>query len=236
LETTVVPSPVSLLTDDFPTLGMAAPASTSTSSSPFSSDQSRPRENSGDSANELTREGSTHTSSESGESSQSDTTAFIPPAKEFTKAYVYKTAKRARVRVDKTSDSEEVGILKADEYVHIVSVEGKKGRIVHPLNGWVSLRKNKKPILNQVFVNFESPTVILRNLDSSMKKEKDVMNFLRSQDCRPTRCIWQKKDDFVTVFFTKHKDASKLVRGKFICNDTQLKAEWADCYAKTVKL
>ena len=111
-----------------------------------------------------------------------------------------------------------VGLLKffgwdAGKYVHIVFVEGKKGRIVEPLNGWVSMRKNKKAILTQVFNNFEAPTVILSNLDSSLTREKDVLNFLRKQDCRPTRCIWQKKDDFVTVFFTKHKDASKLVRG-----------------------
>jgi hypothetical protein len=144
--------------------------------------------------------------------------------------------KRARVRVDKTSTSDEVGILDAGQYVHIVFVEGKKGRIVEPLNGWVSLRKNKKAILTQVFNNFEAPTVILSNLDSSFTREKDVLNFLRKQDCRPTRCIWQKKDDFVTVFFTKHKDASKLVRGKFVCNNTELKAVWADGYAKTVQL
>eukprot|EP00493_Phyllostaurus_siculus_P022621 UN22955 len=140
--------------------------------------------------------------------------------------------KRARVRVDKTSTSDEVGILDAGQYVHIVFVEGKKGRIVEPLNGWVSMRKNKKAILIQVFNNFEAPTVILSNLDPSLTREKDVLNFLRKQDCRPTRCIWQKKDDFVTVFFTKHKDASKLVRGKFVCNNTELKAVWADGYAK----
>lgn len=169
---------------------------------------------------------SMHPLSESGESSQSD----------FSKAYVYKTLKRVRVRAGNTPTSDEVGILDKGQYVNIVFVDGRKGRIVEPLNGWVSLKKKKEKQLTQVFNNFEAPTVILRNLDSSLCKEKDVLNFLRSQDCRPTRCIWQKKDDFVTVFFTTHKDASKLVRGKYICNDTLLTAEWADGYAKTVSL
>jgi len=191
---------------------------------------SRSRENSAHSNEIISREESIHTSSESGDSQNSDF------SKEFSKAFVYKTMKRARVRVDKTSTSDEVGILDAGKYVHIVFVEGKKGRIVEPLNGWVSMRKNKKAILTQVFNNFEAPTVILSNLDPSLTREKDVLNFLRKQDCRPTRCIWQKKDDFVTVFFTKHKDASKLVRGKFVCNNTELKAVWADGYAKTVQL
>jgi len=194
-------------------------------------DGSRSRENSAHSNEIISREESIHTSSESGDSQNSDF------SKEFSKAFVYKTMKRARVRVDKTSTSDEVGILDAGKYVHIVFVEGgKKGRIVEPLNGWVSMRKNKKAILTQVFNNFEAPTVILSNLDPSLTREKDVLNFLRKQDCRPTRCIWQKKDDFVTVFFTKHKDASKLVRGKFVCNNTKLKAVWADGYAKTVQL
>jgi len=189
----------------------------------------RSRENSS-SGTDIPRTESMHTLSESGESSQSDF------SKEWTKAYVYKTLKRVRVRAGNTPTSDEVGILDKGQYVNIVFVDGRKGRIVEPLNGWVSLKKKKEKQLTQVFNNFEAPTVILRNLDSSLCKEKDVLNFLRSQGCRPTRCIWQKKDDFVTVFFTTHKDASKLVRGKYICNDTLLTAEWADGYAKTVSL
>lgn len=179
---------------------------------------------------ELIREESLHTSSDSGESHQSDF------SKECTKAYVYKTMKKVRVRADKTATSDEVGILEKGKYVHIVFVEGKKGRIVEPLNGWVSLRKKKVTQVSQIFNNFGAPSVILRNLHSSLQKEKDILNFLRSQNIRPTRCIWQKKDDFVTVFFTKHKDASKLVRGKYVCNDIKLTAEWSDSYAKMVEL
>jgi len=209
----VVPPPTPVMsTEEFPSLG--GPRSRENFSSP----------------GEICREESLHTSSESGESSQSD----FP--KEWTKAYVYKTMKRTRVRADKTPTSDEVGILEKGEKVHVVFIEGRKGRIVYPFNGWVSMRKKKERQLAQTFSNMTNPTVILSSLDSSLKKEKDVLNFLRSQDLRPTRCIWQKKDDFVTVYFTEHKDASKLVRGKFFCNDTQLTATWADSYAKMVEL
>jgi len=152
----------------------------------------------------------------------------------YTKAKIYTTRKRIRVRSDKTLNAEEVGILEKNTRVQLLYISGRKGRIVHPINGWVSMKKKKEKQLVQIFCG--TPAVEVSNMARSLNRESDVLKFLRNKKLRPTRCVWRKNEDFARVEFSSHSEATKLIKGSYICDNVKLAAKWDEDYELTVDL
>lgn len=158
----------------------------------------------------------------------------IKPEDTYKKAKIYKTVKRIRVRREKTPNAEEVGILEKNTRVQLLYVDGRKGRVIHPINGWVSMKKKKEKQLVQIFNG--KPAVTVSNIARSLHREADVLQFLRSKSLRPQRCIWRKNEDFARVEFPSHSEAVKLIRGSYVCDSVKLNAKWDGDYELTVDL
>lgn len=150
--------------------------------------------------------------------------------KEFTKAFLYRTLKRIRVRQTNSIDGDVVGILEKNEDVKVVKIEGRKARIVSPLNGWVSLKKKKEKQISRVFKG--TPTVCLTNVPFSRRGDKELRNFLREKGFRPSRIVRTKTNALIE--FAKHKEAFQLLKSDLHVGGSSLKFEWGNRYANEV--
>merc|ERR1712048_901624 len=92
----------------------------------------------------------------------SDTRSRAPSNREKVMAFAYRTRVKCRVRVNRSISGEVVGILKKGTDVKITEIVGNKGRIISPLDGYISMTKKRKDLLDKLDEGV--PTVCLRNL------------------------------------------------------------------------
>lgn len=172
----------------------------------------------------------------------SDTPSRTPSQKKKVKAFLYKTEAKCRVRVSRSITGEVVGILQKGVEVKITEVVGIKGRIVTPLDGYVSMRKKGKNLLKKVFEGV--PTICLRNLPTDyLSRVEDIKVFLRKKGVRPSHVIWRinrGSGDFCNhafVEFDSHNDAQKLKNMKDLrMHGEKLKIDWSRRYGKEIEI
>jgi hypothetical protein len=162
---------------------------------------------------------------------------------EYRTAWLYRSARRVRVRADKTSDAPEVGILEKGTEVKLVVIEGKKGRIVEPFDGWVSMKKKKMDQFEQLFDSTSTPTICLRNIPKNLKSEMEVKDMLAKYGIRTSRIIWRldnakERLNYAYVEFSTHDQAQNTLKKKKKINKDhpKLKIDWSRRYAMQVEL
>lgn len=158
---------------------------------------------------------------------------------EYKKALVYKTLKKLRVRADPTIDGPEVGILEAGTIVKLVCLDekGRKGRIVEPLDGWVSMKKKGKKMLVQIWKGI--PTVCIRGLTTKVFGSKEELaSALRSQGINMKNVIWSPSNRTSAAFveFNTHKEALQLKKRELDFGPVSLKIDWSHRYRNEVPL
>jgi len=172
----------------------------------------------------------------------SDTRSRGPSQREKVMAFLYQTQVKCRVRASRSITGEVVGILQKGVEVKITEVVGNKGRIVSPLDGYVSMRKKGKNQLKKVFEGV--PTVCLRNLPTDyLSRAEDIKDFLRKKGARPSHVIWRihrNSGDFCThafVEFDRHRDAQKLMNMKDLrMHGEKLKVDWSRRYGNEIEI
>jgi len=162
---------------------------------------------------------------------------------EYRTAWLYRSARRVRVRADKTTDAPEVGILEKGTEVKLVVIEGKKGRIVEPFDGWVSMIKKKMDQFEQLFDSNSTPTICLRNIPKNLKSEMEVKDLLAKYGIRTSRIIWRldnakERLNYAYVEFSTHDQAQNTLKKKKKINKDypKLKIDWSRRYAMQVEL
>lgn len=160
---------------------------------------------------------------------------------EFRTAWLYRSVRRVRVRADKTPDAPEVGQLDKGTEVKLVVIEGKKGRIVSPFDGWVSMKKKKMDQFEQLFDG--TPTICLRNIPKKLKTEQEVKEMLAKYGVRASRVIWRldnakERVNYAYVEFNTHDLAQNGLKKKKKINKEypKLKIDWSRRYAMQVEL
>lgn len=160
---------------------------------------------------------------------------------EYKKALVYKTLKKLRVRADTTINGPEVGILEAGTTVKLVCLDekGRKGRIVEPLDGWVSMKKKGKKMLIQIWNGI--PTVCIRGLTTKVfGSEEELAGALRSRNINMSNVIWRSPSNRTSAAFIEfetHNDALQLKKkGLELDFGVPLKIDWSHRYRNEVPL
>lgn len=158
------------------------------------------------------------------------------------KAFVYRTLQKVRVRADKTIDSPQITILNANVEVKVVEVfKGKKGKIVEPVEGWVSLRKKGKKCLEQIFTG--TPSVCLRNIPKDkIRIEKDLQSLLIKNKIKFSKIVWrrisgsQQLKNHAFIEFDDHQCAERLMKKakQFFEGKHSMKVNWSKRYAQEV--
>lgn len=150
------------------------------------------------------------------------------------------TAKKLGVRSEKYTSGWTHTTLKAGTTVQVAYMEGFEGRIVAPVQGWISMRgKHCVNVVESGFVyTQQNPTVIVKNLPASITEQKLKSALQTVGHVSPMAITFQRNGDAfrALVVLRNSKTGASLVNRKQLVLKTgeQVEVSWDMRYLKNV--